>query len=190
MLRGREPENAVATRLRPSCNGDSVPMRALALAVASALVLACSGRGDGTTSGTQRPTGAPRASALSPFSEIGVVGNQVKGFEAIPDYDEEAKLLRDRVEPRLPQPLASPRGACVAMLDAARQFYVDTEGEGAEPVQRMDATREQDLAGCLEHTSPAAASCVAILMAEFEGEFPWVLDQCSRAFPSRDGGAR
>ena len=132
--------------------------------------------------------GARRSSALSPFTGIGQVGNQVKGIEAMPDYDEEATLLRDRVEPRLPEPLPSTRAACVTMLDAARQFYLDTEGEGSEPVRTMDGNRERDLAGCIEHTPPAAASCVAVLMADFEGEFPWVLDQCMRAFPVLEGG--
>lgn len=188
MPRGREPANAVAARPRPPCDGESACFRALVLG-AAALVLACSGRGDGATSGTQRPAGGRRSNDLSPFSGIGHVGNQVKGIDAMPDYDDEARLLRERVAPRLPEPLPSPRGACVAMLDAARQFYVDTEGEGSQPVAMVDATRERDLAGCLEHTSPAAASCVAVLMAEFEGEFPWLLDQCSRAFPEDDGGA-
>lgn len=151
------------------------------------LVAACSGRGDGATSGTQRPSGAARSSVLSPFAGIGQVGNQVKGIDAMPDYDEEAERLRDRVERRLPEPLPSRRAACVTMLDAARQFYVDTEGEGAQPVRIMDGNRERDLEGCLEHTSAAAAACVAVLMADFEGELPWVLDQCSRAFPLEAG---
>lgn len=182
MPRGREPANAVAAGSTALCNGNSVGSGATVLAAALLVMAACSGRGDGATGETQRPAGARRSSGLSPFSGIGQVGNQVKGIDAMPDYDDEAQRLRARVEPRLPQPLPSPRGACVSMLDAARQFYVDTEGPNAEPVALMDETREQDLAGCLEHTSPAAAACVAVLMAEFEGEFPWLLDQCSRAF--------
>ncbi|MCA9705031.1 MAG: hypothetical protein KDK70_04165 [Myxococcales bacterium] len=147
---------------------------------------ACSGRSDNTTSGTQRPSEGDRPH--DPFSGIGRVGNQVRGIDAIPDYDEQAQALRARVERRLPDPLPSARAACVSMLDAARQFYVDTEGEDSPAVATMNATRNDDLAACVEQTAPAAASCVAVLMAKSEGEFPWVLDQCSRAFPRDSEG--
>jgi len=112
----------------------------------------------------------------------------VKGIDAIPDYDQEAQALRDRVLPRLPDPLPEARPACVAMLDAARQFYVDTEGEASTAVKTMEATRQADLRACEERTEPAAAACVAVLMAQSEGEYPWVLDQCSRAFPRAPAG--
>lgn len=148
------------------------------------LALGCSGRGEGATSGTQRPTHAEGARPTSPFSGIGHVGNQVRGIDALPDYDAQAQDLRARVEPQLPDPLPSSNAACVTMLDAARQFYVDTEGEDSRAVATMAATRASDLEACIEHTGPAAAACVAVLMAKSEGEFPWVLDQCSRAFPS------
>ena len=107
----------------------------------------------------------------------------MRGIEAIPDYDEQAQSLRDRVQPMLPDPLPAPLPACVSMLDAARQYYDDTEGIYASSTKTMVATRSKDLADCQTHTSPAAAACVAVLMTKREGEFPWVLDQCSRAFP-------
>ena len=106
----------------------------------------------------------------------------------MPDYDADAQRLRMRVEPRLPDPLPSPKAACVGMLDAARQFYLDTEGDNAPAVATMAATRDADLAACQVETPPAAAACVAVLMRDNEGEFPWVLDQCNRAFGSVDAG--
>lgn len=153
-----------------------------------AVVLAgCSGRGDGTTGGAQPP--GRRHGPVSPWKDgIGQVGNAVRGIDAMPDYDAEARYLRERVEPQLPEPLPSPKAACVSMLDQARQYYEGTEGEASTAVRTMTATRAVDLTACVEETSPAAAACVAVLMRHNEGEFPWVLDQCSRAFPSqRDG---
>lgn len=149
-----------------------------------ALLSGCPGRGEGTSNGTQRPPGGQ--GLLSPFKDgIGNVGNQARGIEAMPDYDADAQRLRARVEPQLPDPLPSPRAACVSMLDGARQYYVGTEGEQSAAVETMKATYEADLAACEAQTSPAAAACVAVLMGRNEGEFPWVLDQCSRAFPSQ-----
>lgn len=159
-------------------------VRGRGIGLGLALALGCSGRGESATSGTQRPVGVRDPGLSSPFSGgVGHVGNQVRGIDAIPDYDEQAQALRERVQPQLPEPLPSPKAACVTMLDAARQYYVDTEGEGSQAVSTMAATRPSDLAACMEHTGPAAAACVAVLMAHSEGEFPWVLDQCSRAFP-------
>jgi hypothetical protein len=71
------------------------------------------------------------------------------------------------------------------MLDAAAAMYGRTEGstDGAAQVQRLHATRERDLAACEAETSPQAAVCVALLLTEEAGEWPWLLDQCARAFP-------
>jgi hypothetical protein len=147
-------------------------------------VAGCSGRGDGTTGGPSR-----RASGLvSPWADtIDTVGNQVPGIEAMPDYDAAAEQLRARVEALLPRPLPSPQAACTSMLDNARQYYVDVEGEGSSAAQTMAATRKADLDACMVETSPAAAACVAVLMRKSEGEYPWLLDQCSRAFPRAAG---
>lgn len=125
---------------------------------------------------------------VSPFQGgIGHVGNEVRGIEAMPDYDAEAKTMRTRVDPWLPSPLPQPKAACVSMLDGARQYYVDIEGEGSASVKTLEATREADLGACEAQTSPAAAACVAVMMSHNEGELPWVLDQCSRAYPRGEG---
>lgn len=174
MPRGREPAAGLVPR-----------SLAWSLALLTSLCWGCSGRGDGATGGAQHPPGEGQG-IISPWKDgIGRVGNQVRGIEAMPDYDAEAKELRTRVERQLPEPLPSPKAACVSMLDGARQYYVDTEGEESSAVKTMAATREADLTACVEHTNPAAAACVAVLMSRNEGEFPWVLDQCSRAFPSQ-----
>jgi len=72
------------------------------------------------------------------------------------------------------------------MLDAARSFYEATERDPlrrAARVADLDATREDDLAACVDTTSIAAASCVTVLLGDKDSEFPWLLDQCSRAYP-------
>lgn len=112
------------------------------------------------------------------------VGNQVKGVEAQPDYDAEAEEIRGRVDGSLPDPLPSPKAACDTMLDAAISMYRRVDGDGARSVTLLEATREDDQASCEKQTSAAAAACVAILITRDGGEFAWLLDQCSRAFPS------
>lgn len=125
---------------------------------------------------------------VSPWKDgVDNVGNQVPGIEAMPDYDAEAQRLRTRVEPELPQPLPSAQAACTSMLDNAREYYVGVEGEGSAAARAMEATRAADLEACTSQTSPAAAACVAVLMSKSEGEYPWLLDQCSRAFPHGGG---
>src|SRR5690606_29848596 len=170
MSRGREPADRVVSPL--ARRGDDRWVRwccALWLGLAG-----CSNRGEGASSGAQRPPGTGQG-LVSPWKDgIGRVGNQVRGIEAMPDYDTEARQLRTRVERDLPDPLPSPRAACVSMLDGARQYYVDTEGEGSAAVKTMEATRDADLTACQGQTSPAAAACVAVLMSRSEGEFPWV----------------
>lgn len=184
---GREPAKRVVSPLEWRSCANSVSRRWRVIGPSLVLAAACSGRGDGATGGTQRPNGGGPEGPQNPWSGVGHVGNQVRGIDAIPDYDQEAQYLRDRVEPQLPDPLPSPQAACVTMLDAARRFYVDTEGEDSTAVATMARTREADLGACVEHTAPAAATCVAVLMAQSEGEFPWVLDQCSRAYPKTAG---
>ena len=112
------------------------------------------------------------------------VGNQVKGVEAQPDYDAEAEEIRQSVEGRLPNPLPSPKAACNTMFDAAISMYRRVDGADAASVALLESTREADQASCESETSSAAAACVAVLITRDGGEFAWLLDQCSRAFPS------
>lgn len=148
------------------------------------LLAGCPGRGEGTSGGMSRPSGG----LVSPWPDgIGHVGNEVRGIEAMPDYDAEAERLRRRVERDLPDPLPSPQAACTSMLDGARAYYVGVDGEASPAAAALAATRNADLEACTRETSPAAASCVAVLIAKEEGEYPWLLDQCSRAFPRAAG---
>ena len=112
------------------------------------------------------------------------VGNQAKGVESQPDYDREAEEIRQRVSGKLPDPLPSPKGACNTMFDAAIASYRRADGEGARSVELLQATRAADFEACQRETSAAAAACVAVLITQDGGEFPWLLDQCSRAFPA------
>lgn len=142
-----------------------------------ALLSACPRTGDGAPGTLDRaaPDGAGRVLR---------VGNPSRGADEQPDYDRSALELRARVEGRLPDPPPSVREACSGMLDAAVAMYGRVESDdGSAQVQRLQATRERDLAACEAETSPQAASCVALLLAEEAGEWPWLLDQCTRAFP-------
>jgi hypothetical protein len=112
------------------------------------------------------------------------VGNQVKGVEAQPDYDAEAEEIRQRVEGALPSPLPSTKAACNTMFDTVLAVYRRIDGEGARSVALLEATRDADQAACEAETSATAAACVAVLISRDGGEFAWLLDQCSRAFPS------
>lgn len=111
------------------------------------------------------------------------VGNQVGGIDEMPDYDREALEIRERVEIRLPDPLPSEAVACADMLDGVRAYYVDTQGPESEAVAILEKTHDADLAACREKTTVAAALCVKLLAEERWGEYPRMLDQCSRAFP-------
>lgn len=112
-----------------------------------------------------------------------IVGNQAKGVADQPDYDREATALRERVLGRLPEVLPEIAQACERMLTAVLAHYTALDGEASEAVRWLQATRASDLAACRDETSPAAATCVALLIEDREGEYPWLLDQCMRAFP-------
>lgn len=111
------------------------------------------------------------------------VGNPARGLDAVPDYDAQARELRAQVQQRLPDPLPDGKAACADMLDAVAEFYTRTENDAAPQLAVLKTTRERELATCVGETSAAAASCVALLARETKGEYPWLLDQCSRAFP-------
>ena len=57
------------------------------------------------------------------------------------------------------------------------------ERRGGKLVGSVLATREADQAACESRTSVAAATCVTILLGDKNAEFPWLLDQCMRAYP-------
>lgn len=146
-------------------------------AAMAALLPACPRTGDGNAGTLDRPTraqGDPRVLR---------VGNPSRGVDEQPDYDGQAQQLRARVVDRLPDPLPEVRQGCAAMLDAAAAMYLRVEGDGTAQAERLAATRAADLAQCTAETSAQAAACVTLLAGEDGGEFPWLLDQCTRAFP-------
>lgn len=142
------------------------------------LALACA-KDPGST-----PGGPGAATPSKPGMGSIHVGNQVKGVEAQPDYDAEAEGIRQSVDDTLPNPLPSPKAACNTMFDAVISMYRRVDGSGAQSVALLEATREADQASCEAETSSAAAACVAVLITRDGGEFAWLLDQCSRAYPS------
>ena len=102
-----------------------------------------------------------------------------------------SRELRGRVEPRLPKTLPDDaQSACSQMLDAVAAFYQATEPSEARRAQRLaelSATRQDDLDECVANTSIPAAACVTVLLGDRDSEYPWLLDQCDRAFPSSAG---
>ena len=104
-----------------------------------------------------------------------------------PDYDGEAAALREQMLARLPASLPTDRrAACTGMLDAAAAFYGEIAAPG-EPRTRLladiQSTRADDLTRCERETSVRAATCVQLRLRDRDAELPWLLDQCSRAFP-------
>jgi hypothetical protein len=132
------------------------------------------------------PTAAPvsaHASDAAPAQTLNV-GNPSRGLDQQPDYEGEARALHDSIAKRLPDPLPSAHDACGAMLAAAVELYVVTEADATAQRASLRASHDADLQACERATSPAAASCVRLLLDEQAGEWPWLLDQCSRAFPA------
>lgn len=120
------------------------------------------------------------------------VGNDdPRGIDDQPNWEQQAAELKRRVDPRMPSPLPTDkRAACEAMLDEALAFYksVEIDEQREARLAELTQTRERDLDGCIRETSVAAATCVTILLRDRDSEFPWLLDQCSRAYPSETGG--
>ena len=150
----------------------------LRMATLLTLLAACSAR---PSNGVRpvREEAQPEATAPKTMR----VGNQAAGVDDQPDYDRAALAIREKVQDRLPDPLPSPKAACVTMYDAAIAAYTKAEGATSPPVKLLHKTRAAGVEACEADTTPAAASCVAVLAALEGGEFPWLLDQCSRAFP-------
>ena len=116
------------------------------------------------------------------------IGNDdPRGVDTQPDWDAQASELKQRVGPRMPDPLPTDkRAACGEMLDAARAFYVSVEHNVQQKRAReaeFDGTRESDLEACERGSSMAAVACTTVLLGDRDSEFPWLLDQCSRAYP-------
>jgi len=145
--------------------------------LALALLLACAPPAD------SRP-GSPPAPPAQPSR---TANHDARGAGVQPDYDGEAALLREQMLPRLPDPLpADRRAACTAMLDAAAAFYAAIEAEQAPRDQllaALAATRDAERLACERETSVRAAACVQLRLGDRDAELPWLLDQCSRAFP-------
>ena len=113
---------------------------------------------------------------------VGNVGNNASGLADQPDWDASAKRIGERMKGRFPAELPGPDAACDKMLDAARDHYQQTDGDDSDAVKRLQATREADHATCVRETTPKVSWCVATLVAEDIGEYPFLLDQCQRAF--------
>jgi hypothetical protein len=161
----------------------TLPLLALSTIVALASGATCSAESQ-PASNQASDEGPPK----KPGEEKLHVGNPSNtGMDTVPDWNQLATQLKQRVGPRLPDPLPADGGqVCDQMLDAARDFYEATELNPEHKKLRLaelESSREFDKRGCLEQTSIEAASCVTILLAEHSAEFPWLLDQCMRAYP-------
>ncbi len=171
------------SRRRPAKTRSRAVPRLVTVLATMAIVTGCP-RTDGSGSSSNPEVEAPPRSDSGPGQRTIRVGNQARGVQDQPDYDRAALEIRERVEDRLPRPPPSADQACEAMLSAVAAQLVATEGADARAVKVLEATRAADHRACVRQTSPAAAACVRILVSEQEGEYPWLLDQCSRAFPA------
>ncbi len=137
-------------------------------------------------------TGTPPPSQDAPPGRgrvVGQVGNNASGLSEMPDWDAVAKQIGQRMEGRFPDPMPKSEAACDKMLDAARDHYTQTDGAQSTAVKALAATRDADRAACIRETGARAAVCVATLVSEDIGEYPWLVDQCSRAFPTAASAA-
>ena len=102
----------------------------------------------------------------------------------MPDWDAVAKKIEQRMRGRFPDTLPNADVACAKMLSAAKEHYTQSDGADSPAVAAIAATHDADHAQCQRETGARAAWCVATLLAEDVGEYPWLVDQCSRAFPT------
>jgi hypothetical protein len=151
---------------------------------ALALIVACTPQPE--SNAPPSPSSASQTPSPS-VTPTRTANNDARGAGMQPDYAGEAEALRQQIAPRLPEPLpAERRTACAAMLDAAASFYGDIESEPAARTQLLAdlaTTRTADLAQCEQTTSVRAATCVQLRLADRDAELPWLIDQCTRAFP-------
>src|SRR5690606_33782633 len=134
---------------------------------------------------TRTSEDTPAAPDAAPPPAISRVGNDVPGVETQPDFEASARTLHDRIASRVeavrPSDVAE---ACRTMHDAAASHYAAREARGVDAVRHLADVRAQEEAACVAETSLEAAVCVALLLeGEPDTEFPWALDQCSRAYP-------
>lgn len=174
---------AASSRVSPSLAFGAVSS---AFVVATLPLFGCSAvQGPGTSS-----DGASQSMSAGTASPS--VGNpDPGGVDAQPDWDELARDTRDLIDPKLPKPLPTDAGkACDEMFAAADAYYaradVDEE-ERTRMAKQLAESRVADRAACIEDTSVAAATCTKILLEEAAQEFPFILDQCSRAYPKAAG---
>lgn len=120
-------------------------------------------------------------------AELAPVGNgSGDSVDAQPDWDGMAQDLRQRVDSRLPTEFPPIDQACGAMLEEAVAFYESVERDALDKSRRLEelkASRNDDQAACVAESSDRAVACVTILLGDRDSEFPWLLDQCSRAYP-------
>jgi len=161
------------------------PMRAACEALRASLpltlALACTNPPNGAT-----PAAPPAATSPASKRPSFTANNDLRGAASQPDYDGEARTLRDVIQPRLPSTLPDNRAACTAMLDAAATFYNSVARDDdarSKILADLKSTRAADQTRCEQDTSPRAATCVALRLADRDAELPWLLDQCTRAFP-------
>lgn len=143
------------------------------------------------TSGCLRENNGGNIPNSNPQLQSRVGNNDPRGVDDQPNWDQQAAELKRRVDPRMPNPLPTDKqAACTAMLDEALAFYQSVEGDDQRDarIAELQQTRARDLDGCVRETSIAAAVCVTLLLRDRDSEFPWLLDQCSRAYPSDSGG--
>lgn len=171
--------------MRAACEAHHAALPGPGLLLALALACtnpACTNPPAGTTSTPPPPTDTTAPAKRPSFT----ANNDARGAASQPDYDGESRTLRADIEPRLPAPLPDRRAACTAMLDAAVGFYTSVERDDAARTRLLadlKSTRTADQARCEQDTSPRAATCVALRLADRDAELPWLLDQCTRAFP-------
>jgi hypothetical protein len=144
------------------------------------------------TTGCLRDNGNNTPSGNAQLQQTRVGNDDPRGVDDQPNWDQQAIELKQRVDPRLPNPLPTDKKAvCESMLDEALAFYKSIEGDEQERNAReaeMQQTRARDLESCVKETSIAAALCVKVLLGDRNSEFPWLLDQCTRAYPNETGG--
>ncbi|MDC0718314.1 hypothetical protein [Nannocystis bainbridge] len=146
------------------------------------LLAACTPAPEGRSASPTSSDAAPAPTQPSPPAGR-TANNDARGFANQPDYDGEAAALRTQVASRLPDPLPTDRKqACSAMFAAADALYRDIDSAGAA-AKLLQASRAADQSACERETSPRAAACVTVLLGDRNAELPWLLDQCSRAFP-------